>query len=210
MELFDITLPISDSTLVWPGDPPVTIERVQKIEEGNEDNLSRIAMGVHTGTHVDAPWHFIADGDKLEAIPLEVFIGPAQVIEIGDDVPVITTEVIRRVRINPGIPRLLFKTRNSAWWQQRDNRFHRDYVGVSADGAQQLIDMGMKLVGIDYLSIASYAQTVEPHQILLKAGVVILESVDLSRVEPGEYTLYCLPLKLSGVEGAPVRAVLVR
>jgi arylformamidase len=210
MKIFDITLPISATTLVWPGDPPVTIERVQKIEEGSEDNLSRIAMGVHTGTHVDAPWHFIADGKKLEDVPLDVFIGLAQVVEIGDDVSVITAEVIRRAGINPDIPRILFKTHNSTWWRRGERQFHSDYVGVSADGAQHLIDVGMKLVGIDYLSIAPYTQTAEPHRILLKSGVVILESVDLSRVETGEYMLYCLPLKLSGVEGAPVRAVLVR
>jgi arylformamidase len=210
MEIFDITLPISAITLVWPGDPPVTIERLEKIEAGDEDNLSRIAMGVHTGTHVDAPWHFIADGDKLETIPLEVFIGPVQVVEIGDDVPLITAEVIRKVSIDPEIPRLLFKTHNSTWWQEGEHRFHEDYVAVSADGAQLLVEMGMRLVGIDYLSIAPYEQTAESHQILLKAGVVILESVDLFKVEAGEYMLYCLPLKLSGVEGAPVRVVLVR
>jgi len=210
MEIFDITLLISATTLVWPGDPPVTIERVERIDEGSEDNLSQIAMGVHTGTHVDAPWHFIADGDKLEAIPLDVFIGPAQVVEIGDEVSVITAEVVRRAGINPGIPRVLFKTLNSTWWQSGDRQFHEDYVGVSADGAQLLVEMGMKLVGIDYLSIAPYAQTAEPHRVLLKAGVVILESVDLSKVGAGEYMLYCLPLNLSGVEGAPARAVLIR
>jgi arylformamidase len=210
MEIFDITLPISATTLVWPGDPPVTIERMEKIEAGDEDNLSQIAMDVHTGTHVDAPWHFIADGDKLEAIPLEVFIGPVQVVEIGEDVPLITAEVIRKVSIDPEIPRLLFKTHNSTWWQQGKRQFHPDYVAVSVEGAQLLVEMGVKLVGIDYLSIAPFEQTAEPHRVLLEAEVVILESVDLSKVRAGEYMLYCLPLKLEGVEGAPVRAVLVR
>jgi len=210
MEFFDITLSISATTPVWPGDPPVTIERVEKIEDGDEDNLSKLAMGAHTGTHVDAPWHFCADGKKVEDIPLEVFIGPAQVVEIDKDVSLITAEVIRRTGIDPKISRVLFKTRNSAWWGQGDRQFHEDYVAVSPDGAQLLVDRGMKLVGIDYLSIAPYEQTAEPHRILLNAGVVILESVNLSKMRAGEYTLYCLPLKLEGVEGAPVRAILVR
>lgn len=139
-----------------------------------------------------------------------MFIGPVQVVKIGDDVSLITAEVIRKVSIDPEIPRLLFKTHNSTWWQQGERQFHPDYVAVSADGAQQLVELSIKLVGIDYLSIAPYEQTAESHQILLKAGVVILESVDLSKVEAGKYMLYCLPLKLSGVEGAPVRAILVR
>lgn len=208
-KIYDISLPLSTSLPVWPGDPMPVIERFSKMEEGELANITRVEMGVHFGTHIDAPFHFVKDGGKVGDIPLDVLIGPAQVYEIPTECDAITAEVLRHAGLSDGITRVLFKTRNSQHWLDGDSAFDKDFVALSVDGARYLIDRGVRLVGIDYLSIASFDEPVPTHVALLENGVVVVENVDLSAVTAGDYELICLPLNISGAEGAPARVVLV-
>ena len=185
------------------------MERAKKIEEGEEDNLSQLKMGVHTGTHLDAPYHFVHDGKKIDEIPLDTFYGTCQVIQLGDEVDLITARELAKTKIDKKIPRILFKTRNSREWLQQNPVFNKDFVGISVDGAELLVEMGMKLVGLDYLSVAPFNSGKPVHDVFLKAGLVLLEGADLSRIKPEKYVLICLPLKLDATEGSPTRAILV-
>jgi arylformamidase len=209
MKIYDITIPISPGMLVWPGDPPVVLERVSSMDAGAHDNVSRLACSVHTGTHVDAPHHFLNDGRTVDALPLDVLTGSVQVIGISEDVGLITADILEKAAVQVGTIRLILKTRNSRLWDSSPGEFVRDFVGLSDDGARWLAGTGVKLVGIDYLSIAPYKQSVPIHRALLEPGIVILEGLDLRLVSPGFYTLYCLPLKLVGSDGAPARVILI-
>lgn len=208
MRIYDISLTISPSLPVWPGDPNVFLERVSKIEEGANANVSQITMGVHTGTHIDAPFHFLPDGKTVEALQINLLTGRAYVLHLPE-VDVITKTVLESAQIPPRTRRVLFKTRNSDLWLRQVPDFQTDFVGLSADGAEYLVSRGVKLVGIDYLSVAPYKKSRPTHEILLNAGVVIVEGLDLSAVSHGRYTLVCLPLKLAGSDGAPARAILI-
>ncbi len=209
MKIYDISVPISPELPVWPGDPPVVLEQVASMDAGAHDNVSRLACGVHTGTHVDAPHHFLNDHRTVETLSLDVLTGPAQVIQIPEEVDLITADILEKAAVPAGTARLLLKTRNSRLWERGEKEFATDFVGVSVDGAEWLARAGVKLVGIDYLSIAPYKQSIPTHQALLKPGIIVLEGVDLSAVSPGIYDLYCLPLKLAGSDGAPARAILI-
>lgn len=209
MKIHDITLTIQPGMAVWPGDPKVELYRKTKIEEGDLCNISFMGASVHTGTHVDAPYHFLNDGKKVDDLDLNVLYGPAQVVELPKNVNVISEEVVRSISFKPAIERILFKTRNSDFWLQKLDEFHEDFVGIDAGGAQALLERGFKLVGIDYLSIAPFNQSKPPHDILLGASVVLLEGVDLAHVKPGMYTLVCLPLKLKDTDGSPARVILL-
>lgn len=209
MKIYDISLPISPELPVWPGDPAVILEQVSSMDAGAHDNVSRLGCCVHTGTHVDAPHHFLNDHRTVDKLSLDVLIGPVQVIQIPEDVGLITADVLEQAAVPSGTLRLLLKTRNSRLWERSPAEFAQDFVGVSEDGAEWLVKSGVKLIGIDYLSIAPFKQSLPSHRVLLKPGVVILEGVDLSKITPGIYTLYCLPLKLVGSDGAPARAILI-
>jgi arylformamidase len=208
MKIYDITIPVSPAMPVWPGDPAVQIDPVSKIEAGDNANVSHLSLSAHTGTHVDAPYHFLQEGVTLDQVPLERFVGPAVVVEIPG-VNLITAKDLEDFGIAAGAERVLIKTRNSELWARGETRFQTDFVALSPDAAQFLVDSGVKLVGIDYLSVAPFKQSRPTHEILLGAKIVILEGVDLSAVSPGHYTLYCLPLKLDGADGAPARALLM-
>jgi len=209
MKIHDISLTITPKIPVWPGDTNVWLERVERIENGDMDNLSQIKMGVHTGTHIDAPYHFVQEGIKVDALSLDTLVGECQVIQVGEEIEKITASVISGANISPQIPRVLFKTRNSGHWLRSEYEFDRDFVGISEDGASALVDLGMKLVGIDYLSAAPFDSSKPVHDILLQAGIILLEAADLSKITPGIYTLICLPIKLGETEGAPARAILI-
>jgi arylformamidase len=210
MKIFDITLTITPELPVWPGDPAVQLERVSKIEDGANANVSRVSMGVHTGTHIDAPYHFINESTvTVEQLSLEVLTGIAHVYHLPDSVDVVTSQVLEQLEIPVRARRLLFRTRNSTYWAQSLSQFQTDFVGLDTTAAQYLADRGVWLVGIDYLSVAPYKKSRPTHEILLKAGLVVLEGVNLSSVPAGKYTLYCLPLKLGGSDGAPARTILV-
>jgi arylformamidase len=209
MTLYDITLTINPDMPVWPGDPAVILERVKKIEEGSNANVSRLDMGVHTGTHVDAPRHFIMGEKGVDELALDVLVGPAQVVELAQNVAEINEKVIRQAGIMPETRRILFKTRNSQYWAQQETIFQTDFVGINLDGARALVQMGIQLVGIDYLSIAPFKRSRPTHEVLLSAGIVVVEGMDLSKIKAGMYQLYCLPMKLGGSDGAPARAILI-
>ena len=193
--------------VVYEGDPGVEVAPRLEIARGDTANVSLLSMGSHTGTHVDAPAHFIDGGATVEALPLDSLIGPALVSEVGCE------RLIGRRDLEP-LPlddqsRLLLKTRNSALWAAGD--FSRDFVALDLEGARYLTERGLRLIGIDYLSIEAFHSPGHPvHRHLLGAGVVILEGLDLGRVAPGVYELVCLPLPVRGIDGAPCRAVLRR
>jgi arylformamidase len=208
MRTYDISLTISSDLPTWPGDPSVKIERVEKIEDGSNANVSRVDMGVHTGTHVDAPFHFLQNGISVDQINLSLLTGRAYVLHLPD-VDVITASVLENAQIPPRTRRVLFKTRNSESWGKENLEFDANFVALSEDGAEYLVKRGVKLVGMDYLSVAPYKKSRPTHERLLEAGVVVVEGLDLSEVSQGRYTLYCLPLKIAQSDGAPARAILI-
>ncbi len=209
MRIYDITLTLAPDMPTWPGDPRIEIKRLQSMEEGAKNNVTQLSMCAHAGTHVDAPFHFLG-GDTLtvDKLPLKTLTGRVYVLEMLD-VNLITAHALEKAEIPPRTRRLIFKTRNSQIWTQPYRSFETDFVAISPDGAQFLVERGVKLVGVDYLSVAPFGDGLPTHQILLKAGVVIVEGLDLSQVSQGRYSLYCLPLKLAGADGAPARTILV-
>jgi arylformamidase len=209
MKIYDISLTINPEMPVWPKDPPVKIERVSKIEDGANANVSHLDMGAHTGTHVDAPFHFLPDGACIESLDLSILVGPVQVVELPTGVNEINAELIQQAGLAEGVTRVLFKTRNSSFWAQGVREFQTEFVGINLDGAQALAARGIRLVGIDYLSVAPYRRSRPTHEVLLKAAMVVVEGLDLSAVPAGFYQLYCLPLKIKGSDGAPARVILV-
>lgn len=206
--IFDISVPVDNQLPVWPGDPPVDLRRVASIADGANANVSSLSAGVHVGTHVDAPLHFIDGRGAVESMPLAAMIGPAFVADLKQ-AEVIDADALAKARIPPRIRRVLFRTRNSAFWKDRTQGFRKDFVAVDASGAEWLVQRKIQLVGVDYLSVAPFGNSRPTHQILLGAGVVVLEGVNLSGVPAGRYHLICLPIKLAGSDGAPARAVLV-
>jgi len=209
MRLYDITVPIENGMPVWPGDPAVRLEQVSSIAQGANANVSSLACGVHVGTHVDAPHHFLDGASTVEALPLDVLLGKAYVADLRR-AAVVDAAALERARIPPRTARLLLRTRNSDYWKRGERAFQTDFVAVDAGGAEWLVRSKIRLIAVDYLSVAPYGNSRPTHQILLSAGVVVVEGVDLSRVPPGSYTLYCLPMKLVGSDGAPARAVLAK
>jgi len=185
----------------------VEIELQQSMAKGGSSNVSSLKFGSHTATHVDAPLHMVQGAASVDQISLDVLMGPATVIAFGDDVMSVTAEALRTANIG-NAERVLLKTRNSAFI--RSGTFQKDYTYLAPDGAEYLVSSGVKLVGIDYLSIEQFhSGHHRTHTTLLSSGVVILEGVDLSAVSPGRYELRCLPLSMPGLDGAPARAVLV-
>jgi arylformamidase len=208
MRIYDLTVGISPGLPVWPGDPPVTLERVKKIADGANANVSRLECGVHTGTHVDAPVHFIDGAPGIDSLSLKVLTGRAYVIDLRK-ATVLDAATLEASEIPPRTRRILFKTRNSAMWARQEKEFQTDFVAVEASGAEWLVRKGVQLVGVDYLSVAPYGNSRPTHRILLEAGVAVVEGLNLSQVSQGRYALYCLPLKLVGSDGAPARVILV-
>ena len=199
----DISVPIRSGMFVYDGNPGVSLTRSQSIAAGDAANVSRLDFGVHTGTHVDAPLHFIEGGGDAAAIPVDALLGDAYVV----DATALTADIDRRSLAELEFPRdarrLLFKTRNSRLWSRRG--FTRDFIRFRGDAAADLVATGVTLVGIDYLSIGD----AEAHEAFLRAGVVPLEGVNLETVEPGRYRLICTALRLAGSDGAPARALLL-
>lgn len=195
---------------VWPGDDQVVLKRRTKIEEGAHANVSFLSLSVHTGTHVDAPYHFIENGTKVDEMPLDVLVGSAQVVEIPDSVSVINADVVSGANIQSGTQRILFKTRNSHYWDLKNEEFQTEFVGIDLSGSQELVKRGVRLVGIDYLSASPFKVSKPTHDVLLESSMIIIEGLDLRNIVPGFYDLYCLPLKLLGSDGAPARVILTQ
>ena len=210
MTIFDISLTITSDLPVWPGDPGVELTQTESMDKGGQVNVTRMNLGVHTGTHVDAPHHFLNDGRTVEQLPLEALVGPCYVVQLPDGVEAITSEVLDRTEITRDMKRVLFGTRNSHLWSKGETKFQTDFVAITEDGAEWLVERGVQLVGVDYLSVAPYDDSTPTHEVLLKAGVVVVEGLNLSKVMRGFYELYCLPLKIAGSDGAPARAILIQ
>lgn len=210
MRIYDVSVPLSADTPVYPGDPGIEIKAWKSLAEGDSANVSLVCFGAHSGTHVDAPAHFIKDAGRVDSLPLEALIGPAQLIEVPDDVLQIDLDFVAK-HCQSGVERVLFKTRNSSFWGGENPVFHRDFTHLDLTAAEHLAQLGIKLVGIDYLSIEKFkSKNHETHLALLSQGIVILEGLDLRAVSSGSYELICLPLKLAGGngDGAPARVVL--
>ncbi len=202
----DISVPLHSAMVHWPGDPPFDSVRVKDMERGDAANLSDLRMGSHTGTHVDAPRHFLRDGPDVSMMPVDTMIGPARVVEIRDP-RVVTAEELGRNEIRAG-ERILLKTRNSpgAW---RRPGFVEDFVYISSEAADYLSRTGARLVGVDYLSVGAYqGNGAYVHRTLLGSGIWLIEGLDLGQVRAGRYDLVCLPLRIENGDGAPARAVL--
>jgi arylformamidase len=205
--IYDISVPIRSGGLVYPGNPEIDITLQQAVAKGASANVSLIKFGSHTGTHADASRHFFDDGQPVDQIPLERLIGPALLVTFDDKVRAVGAAELREHDIK-GRRRILLRTRNSTLLAQKE--FARDYAYLAPDGAQYLVDNGVELVGIDYLSIEQFhSGHHRTHRILLGHSVVIVEGLDLSLPPAGEYEFICLPLRIEGCDGAPARAVLM-
>ncbi len=205
--IYDVSVPVVSGGLVYPGNPEIDITPQQSIAAGAGANVSRVDFGSHTGTHVDAPKHFFDSATTVDQLPLDTLMGPAVLVEFPDDLAAVTEAALRTKSLT-GAERVLLHTRNSTFIRRRD--FVRDYTYLAPDGAAYLASLGVRLVGIDYLSIEQFhSGHHRTHRTLLERGIVIVEGLDLSEPPAGEYQLICLPLRLQGLDGAPARAVLV-
>jgi arylformamidase len=202
----DVSIPLRNGMVHWPGDPAFRIERLSDQEQGAGATVSRMSLSVHTGTHMDAPLHFIRGARAIDEMPLEATMGLARVIQIQDRVSIGRAELERHAV--SGGERILFRTENSSRCWNSD-AFHEDYISISPDAAHYLAECRVRCVGIDYLSVDPFREdAAETHQILLEAGIWIIEGMNLQAVAPGKYEMACLPLRLMGSDGAPARAVL--
>ncbi|MEP6921348.1 MAG: cyclase family protein [bacterium] len=208
MRIYDVSVPLSSNTPRYPGDPEIKITQLHNLLTGDSSNLSAIQCGAHAGTHVDAPAHFIQGARRVDSLSLDVLMGEALVVEVPVSNHLIDAALIDQINL-AGTRRVLFKTRNSDFWNETE--FRSDFTAIDAGAAQNLVELGIELVGVDYLSIEKFgSEKFETHHILLSRGVVIVEGLDLRKVPAGKYELICLPLRLAegAGDGAPARTVL--
>lgn len=208
MKIIDISIPVNKRMILWPGSPGLRLKRVVDMKKGRTYNETFLEMSAHTGTHIDAPLHFISKGKSIDKLSPEIFIGRVFVADLSG-LEKITSKDLEKIKLPRGVKRLLLKTSNSSLYGKKNYKFKKDYVGLTAKAAEWLAKRSFKLVGIDYLSVAKFDETAEVHKILLSGGMVILESINLSNIDQGEYQLVCLPIKISGIEAGLTRAVLL-
>jgi arylformamidase len=206
-DIIDITVPLTTEMPIWPGSKGIRITPTRSMDKGDSDNVSRLDCNLHTGTHVDAPRHFLQNGTTIEQLPLDVFVGPSYVVHLPDAAD-ITAGDLDDLNLPSGIERLLLRTRNSELWTAEITEFRKDFVALTYDAAQWIVDKGIRLIGVDYLSVQRFSDDARTHQILLGADIIALEGLNLSDVKSGFYELICLPLRLAGAEASPVRAIL--
>jgi arylformamidase len=207
MKLIDVTVPLDENLPAYPGNTPFQIEPIKRISSGGSSNVSTLHMSAHTGTHVDAPRHFFDEGPGADQLPIELLLGRALVVEVTSRHG-ITPEDLSSVDLSETV-RVLFKTVNSRLWSTRD--FRSDYVGLTEACAKHLVDRGVKVVGVDYLSVEEFRKPGAPaHRVLLGNGAIVIEGLNLLEVEPGHYDMFCLPLRIVGCDGAPARVILRR
>jgi len=203
--IYDISVPLSPALPVYPGDPAIEMTPFTQLAKGDVSNISHLALCSHSGTHLDVPRHFFAQGDSLDSLDLDTLIGPVRLVTVTGQNP-ITADLLQRLDLGTA-QRILFKTRNSRLWAQPD--FHPDYIALTASAAHYLVARGVKLVGIDYLSVDTYGDNDFPvHRILLGSHVLIVEGLDLRAVTAGDYELIALPLRIQDGDGAPARVIL--
>lgn len=208
MRIFDVTVSVSESVPVYSGDPAVSVAAAKAIAAGDTANVSEIAFGVHTGTHVDAPNHFIDGTRRVHELDPAKLVGPCRVIGIPKDVVAVEPEHVGEIG---GVERVVLKTRNSGFWSEPERGFRKDFTHITEATAKLLVEKGVVLIGIDYLSIEKSGSPGHPvHVALLEKEIVILEGLDLRQIEPGDYEIMCLPLKYEGGtgDGAPARTFL--
>ena len=204
MKLIDVSVPLDGTLPNYPGNTPFELEAIKRIARGDSSNVSSVRMSAHAGTHVDAPRHFFDNGQGTDTIPLEMLFGRTSVIEVTSRKGIGPEDL---ASIAPEDVRLLIKTSNSRLWGSAE--FHADYVGVTEAGARHLIGHGIKVVGVDYLSVEEFKKPGAPaHHVLLGGGTIVIEGLNLRDVEPGVYEMFCLPLRIVGADGAPARVVL--
>ena len=210
MRIYDVSVPLSAKTPTYPGDPGIEITQWTSLAKGDAANVSLLHLGAHTGTHVDAPSHFIEGAPGVESMMLEALLGPAYVVEVPNTITTIDASFVS-AHCEPHYERVLFKTRNSEFWNDNEPVFQTDFTHLDLGAAEQFVKQGVKLVGIDYLSIERFkSPTFDAHVALLSKGIVILEGLDLREVSAGLYELICLPIRIAGGtgDGAPARVVL--
>lgn len=210
MRIYDVSVPLKTQMPVYPGDPAIEFEQWAALGQGDAANVTMLHFGAHTGTHIDAPSHFIAGAPPVSSISLDILIGAARVVEIAPEVQAIEAHHIESARL-AGATRVLFKTRNSEFWSDAAGKFRTDFTYLAPDAAEALVELGVRLVGIDYLSVEKFQSAdFATHLTLLGRGVVIVEGLDLREVLAGDYELFCLPLRLADGtgDGAPARVVL--
>lgn len=212
--MIDISLPLQQGLPTWPGSIGFQLAPIHRQDAGDVANVSRLDCDVHTGTHIDAPWHFVPNGATVEDLALTTLVGPALVLHLPD-CDAIDAALLDSLALPAGTERLLFRTRNSDGWAAdlatpagQQAPFRANYVALTADAAQWIVAHGVRLVGVDYLSVQRYHDSPATHEILLQASVIILEGLNLAQASAGHYELVCLPLLLVGAEGAPARAIL--
>jgi arylformamidase len=207
MKLIDVSVPLDSTTPTYPGNTPFTLEGIKRIARGDSSNVSSLHMSAHAGTHVDAPRHFFDNAPGTESLPLEMLMGRTRVAEVRSRTGIDADE-LAKLDLSEDI-RVLFKTVNSKYWGSSE--FHKEYVGVTDTGAKYLVEHGIKVVGVDYLSVEVFHQPGAPaHHTLLGGGVVVIEGLNLRDVEPGIYDMICLPVAIVGSDGAPARVILRR
>lgn len=208
LKIYDISVTISEALPTWPGDPEVSVRLASSMARGDEANVTRLSLGAHTGTHIDAPFHFAPDGAGVDALPVDLLIGPCRVFDLTGEWEHLGRNALARCDFQ-GVSRALFKTVNSHLWDQKEGEFQKTFIGLLPEGAVFLVNRGVRLAGIDYLSIEPFQSPGHPaRHILLRNGVVVLEGLNLREAPPGDDELMALPIKVKGADGAPVRAVL--
>ena len=207
MKIIDISTPLSERMPVWPETPHPRFTLISSMRDGDCANDTKVEMSIHSGAHIDAPSHFLAGGKSIDKIPLETFIGPVFVAYLPK-VKKISSRELMKLKIPNGITRVLFKTSNSSLWK-KPHVFRKDYVGLTEDAARWIAERHLKLVGVDYLSVADFSETAPVHKVLLKRGIALLEGLDLREAREGVYQLIALPLFIPNAEAAPTRAVLL-
>lgn len=208
MKIYDVTFPISEQTPIYEGDPKVAIEIAHSIASGAPANVSHLCCGVHTATHVDAPNHFVEGGRRVHELDFDKLLGACRVVELDESVMAVEAKHVENLE---NVKRVLFKTRNSNFWNEPEKGFRKDFTYIAPDAARALVEKKIKLVGIDYLSVEKFGATsFDTHITLLKNEIVIIEGLDLREVPAGDYELICLPLKYIGGagDGAPARTIL--
>ncbi len=208
MKIIDISVTVDSRTVVWPRTPKPAFRKLSSLRKGELSDDTQITTSVHVGTHLDAPSHFIASGKSIDKLPLDIFMGRVLVVDLPK-IKDIAAEILEALNLETSVDRLLFKTSNSEPWRKRGGKFNKNYVGVTTSGARWLTKRKLKLIGVDYLSIAKFNEVQSVHQILLKGNIALLEGINLAKVKAGTYQLICLPTRLANVEAAPTRAILL-
>jgi len=208
MAYIDISLSLSNDLPVWPGDPSIDLKKTMSMDNGDPCNVTHLNMGVHAGTHIDSPHHFLNNNITVEKMRMETLIGTVFVVEILENISIINSSVLENSNIPLGIDKLLIKTKNSLRWKTNDRVFHKKFIAIEKSGAEWIVERNIKLIGVDYLSVAPFNDGAPTHRVLLEKNVIVVEGLNLYDVTEGYYELICLPLKILGSDGAPARAVL--